>query len=90
GRGLGIATYQGYKSYIAVVAEVQVKDRAITVHKLSCVVDCGLAVDPSSVRQQLAGGLYWGVSTAMMNEVPIDHGTVRIGNYHDYPVARIT
>lgn len=90
GRGLGIATYQGYNSYIAVVAEVEVKERAIAVHRLSCVVDCGLAVDPSSVRQQLAGGLYWGVSTAMMNEVPIDHGTVRISNYHDYPVVRIT
>lgn len=90
GRGLGVATYEGYKSYIAVVADVGVKDNAITVHKITCVVDCGLAVDPSSVRQQLAGGIYWGVSTALMNVVHIENGGVKQSNFHDYPVVRMS
>nr|WP_237717179.1 molybdopterin cofactor-binding domain-containing protein [Cupriavidus basilensis] len=90
GRGLGVATYEGYKSYIAVVADVSVKDNAITVHKITCVVDCGLAVDPSSVRQQLAGGIYWGVSTALMNAVHIENGGVKQSNFHDYPVVRMS
>lgn len=90
GRGLGVATYEGYKSYIAIVADVSVRNGAITVHKIICVVDCGLAVDPSSVRQQLAGGIYWGVSTALMNAVHIENGGVKQSNFHDYPVVRMS
>lgn len=89
GRGLGVAIYEGYKSYIAIVADVGVQENAIKVHKITCVVDCGLAVDPGSVRQQLAGGIYWGVSTALMNAIHIEHGTVRESNFHDYPVLRM-
>ncbi|SAK49916.1 xanthine dehydrogenase family protein molybdopterin-binding subunit [Caballeronia ptereochthonis] len=89
GRGLGVAIYEGYKSFIAIVADVGVKEDAIKVNRITCVVDCGLAVDPGSVRQQLAGGIYWGVSTALMNAVHIERGMVRESNFHDYAVLRM-
>ncbi|WP_179404708.1 xanthine dehydrogenase family protein molybdopterin-binding subunit [Burkholderia guangdongensis] len=88
-RGMGVAIYNGYQSFIAIVAEVAVKDREIAVRKVTCVVDCGIAVDPGSVHQQLAGGIHWGVSTALMNAVHIERGQVRESNFHDYPVLRI-
>lgn len=89
GRGLGVAVYEGYKSFIAIVAQVRVHRGAIAVEKITCVVDCGVAVDPSAVRQQLAGGIYWGVSTALYNKVNIENGVVRESNFHDYPVLRM-
>lgn len=88
-RGMGVAIYNGYQSFIAIIAEVAVKDHTIAVRKVTCVVDCGIAVDPGSVHQQLAGGIHWGVSTALMNVVHIEHGQVRESNFHDYPVLRI-
>ncbi|MFX1765033.1 molybdopterin-dependent oxidoreductase [Paraburkholderia sp. A1RI-2L] len=88
-RGMGVAIYNGYESFIAIVAEVAVKDNTIAVRKVTCVVDCGIAVDPGSVHQQLAGGIHWGVSTALMNAVHIENGQVRESNFHDYPVLRI-
>jgi isoquinoline 1-oxidoreductase beta subunit len=89
GRGQGVAVYEGYKSYIAIVADVEVKEDTVKVNKITCVVDCGLAVDPSSVHQQLAGGIIWGVSTALTNAIHIENGQVRESNFHDYPVLRI-
>ena len=50
GRGLGLAAHGSYESY---VAEVSVAGGAIRVHKVLCVVDCGLAVNPDVVRAQV-------------------------------------
>ncbi|MEJ5022751.1 molybdopterin cofactor-binding domain-containing protein [Ochrobactrum vermis] len=89
-RGMGVATYDGYKSNIAVVAEVSVVAENIRILGLTCVADCGVAVDPVSVEQQIAGGIYWGISTALMNEIHIEKGMVRESNFHDYPVLRMS
>ena len=89
GHGLGVAVYEGYKSYIAIVADVRVHGSDIAVEHVTCVVDCGIAVDPDSVRQQLAGGIHWGVSTALFNEVHIKNGAVQESNFHNYRVVRI-
>ena len=53
GRGLGLAAHGSYESYVAQVAEVSVAGGAIRVHKVLCVVDCGLAVNPDVVRAQV-------------------------------------
>ncbi len=90
GRGMGVATYEGYKSNIAVIANVSVEVGNIRILGLTCVADCGVAVDPVSVEQQIAGGIYWGISTALMNEIHIEQGMVRESNFHDYPVVRMS
>ena len=89
-RGMGVATYDGYKSNIAIVVEVSVEAESIRVLGVTCVVDCGVPVDPISVDQQIAGGIYWGISTALMNEIHIEQGAVRESNFHDYPVLRMS
>ena len=53
GTALGIATNQGYTSFIAVVARVTTVDGKARVEKLTCVVDCGLAVSPAVSRNNL-------------------------------------
>lgn len=88
-RALGIATYEGYKSYIAVVADVTVKDNAITINHITCAVDCGLTIDPSSAHHQIYGGIVWGISTALHDEITVRKGQVVQSNYHDYPVPRM-
>ena len=52
-----------YDSYVAVVARVVRKDGAVRVEKLTCVADCGIAVSPAGVDEQLYGGLMWGSAT---------------------------
>ncbi|UWF47122.1 molybdopterin-dependent oxidoreductase [Pseudomonas sp. N3-W] len=90
GTGLGIATNQGYTSFIAVVARLSNKDGVTRVEKLTCVVDCGLAVSPTGVEEQIYGGLMWGLGHALFDRLDIKQGRVLQSNFHDYRVTRMS
>ena len=90
GTALGIATNQGYTSFIAVVARVAKKDGVAHVEKLTCVVDCGLAVSPGGVEEQIYGGLMWGLGHALFDRMDIKQGRVVQSNFHDYRVTRMS
>jgi isoquinoline 1-oxidoreductase beta subunit len=90
GRGRGIAFLRGYGSFAAEVAEVTVAaDRSVRVHRVSCAVDCGTAVNPSSIRAQFEGGVIFALSAAALGEITIAAGRVQQSNFHDYPVVRM-
>jgi isoquinoline 1-oxidoreductase beta subunit len=90
GRGRGIAFLRGYGSLTAQVAEVSVSaDRSVRVHRVSCAVDCGTAVNPDSIRAQFEGGVIFALSAAAMGEITIAGGRVQQSNFHDYPVVRM-
>ena len=90
GTALGIATNQGYTSFIAVVARVSKKDGVARVEKLTCVVDCGLAVSPGGVEEQIYGGLMWGLGHALFDRMDIKQGRVVQSNFYDYRVTRMS
>lgn len=87
---LGIATNQGYTSFIAVVARVARVDGKARVEKLTCAVDCGLAVSPGGVEEQIYGGLMWGLGHALFDRLDIQQGRVVQSNFHDYRVTRMS
>ena len=90
GHGRGIAFLRGYGSLTAQVAEVSVgADKALRVHRVCCAVDCGTAVNPSSVRAQFEGGVIFGLSAAALGAITIANGRVQQSNFHDYPVVRM-
>lgn len=90
GTALGIATNQGYTSFIAVVAQVATVDGKPKIEKLTCVVDCGLAVSPGGVEEQIYGGLMWGLGHALFDRLDIQQGRVVQSNFHDYRVTRMS
>jgi len=90
GHGRGIAFLRGYGSLTAQVAEVSVgADKALRVHRVCCAVDCGTAVNPSSVRAQFEGGVIFGLSAAALGAITIANGRVQQSNFHDYRVVRM-
>lgn len=89
GRGLGIAAHTSFGSYVAEVAEVSVEGRSIRVHKVLCVVDCGLAVNPDVVRAQMEGGIMFGLTAALHGNLGLTDGAIRESNFHDYPILRM-
>lgn len=65
GSGQGIAAHTVAGSFIAVMAEARVDDAGrVRVDRLVAAVDCGRAVNPDVVRQQIEGGLILGVALA--------------------------
>ncbi len=89
-RHLGIACHSSFESHVSQVAEVEVEDELITVKKIFCVVDCGIAVNPDVVIGQMQSGIIYGLSAALHGEITLKDGVVEQSNFDSYPPLRIT
>ncbi|MDC8015475.1 xanthine dehydrogenase family protein molybdopterin-binding subunit [Tahibacter soli] len=89
GRAHGIALHRAFGSIVAQVAEVSVDADRIRVHRVVCVVDCGVAVNPNHVKQQMESGIVFGLSAALHGEITIENGRVKQSNFHDYAPLRM-
>jgi len=89
GVGRGIATHFSFDSYVAQVVEASVEKGAVKVHRVVCAVDCGLVINPDTVRAQMEGGIIFGLTAALKTEITLKDGRVEQGNFHDYQMLRI-
>jgi len=90
GRFRGIAVAFSYGSYAAEVAEVSIdKDGRVKVHRVVCAIDCGIFVNPDTVKAQVEGSIAWGLTAALYGAITIDKGRVQQSNFHDYRMLRI-
>jgi isoquinoline 1-oxidoreductase beta subunit len=90
GRARGIAVHESFGSFAAQVAEVSVEKGRIRVHRVVCAIDCGIAVNPDIVRAQMEGGIGYGVSAALREQITLANGAVVQSNFTDYLPLRIT
>ncbi len=90
GQGRGIALCIGFGSFIAQVVQVSVdKDGAVSPTHVWCAVDCGIQVNPDTIRAQMESGIVFGLSAALHGEITIKDGRVEQSNFSDYRVLRI-
>ncbi|MBI2724771.1 MAG: xanthine dehydrogenase family protein molybdopterin-binding subunit [Polaromonas sp.] len=89
GRYRGIALMEGYDTYMAQVAEISVKDKQITVHKVTVVADLGRMVNPDTVIAQIQSSVVFGLTAALNSQITLDKGRVQQTNFGDYPVLRM-
>ena len=88
--GRGIALCIGFGSFIAQVVRVIVEgDGAVRPTQVWCVVDCGVQINPDTIRAQMEGGIVFGLSAALHGEITIENGRVQQTNFGDYRVLRI-
>jgi isoquinoline 1-oxidoreductase beta subunit len=85
----GIAVVDSYGSFTAAAVELSVQDKQIKVHRVAVAIDSGHVVHPDAVKAQIEGGVIWGLSALMFEDITIDKGAVVQGNFADYPLARI-
>jgi isoquinoline 1-oxidoreductase beta subunit len=89
-RARGVALHESFGSIVAQVVEASVgADRQIRVHRVVCVVDCGFAVNPGLVRQQMEGSVVFGLSAALHGEIVIEKGRVQQTSFRNQPMLRI-
>jgi isoquinoline 1-oxidoreductase beta subunit len=89
-RGRGVALAADFGSFAALVAQVHVdKDGGLKVERMVCAIDCGQAVNPDILRQQVESGIIYGLSAAFYGRLTIADGAVVEGNFDDSPVLRI-
>lgn len=91
GRYRGVAVHESFETVVAQVAEIEaVGDGKFRLRKITCAVDCGLAINPDIIRAQMEGGIGFGLSPALLSEITLRDGEVVQSNFHDYQVLRIS
>jgi len=89
GRGRGVARHHSFDTEAAEIAEVELVGQRIKVRKVTCVIDCGIAINPSIVRAQVEGAIIFGLSAALDQEIAVKDGVVQQTNYDSFPPLRM-
>ncbi|MDX0696099.1 xanthine dehydrogenase family protein molybdopterin-binding subunit [Sinorhizobium medicae] len=89
GRFRGVAVAESFGSVVAQIAEVSTDGNGIKVERVVAVVDCGLAINPDQVRAQVEGGIGFGLSAILGEEITLTDGKVDQGNFDMYTPLRI-
>lgn len=91
GKGLGIAGYFTFDTYVAHVAEVtaDTSNGTLTIDRFTSAVDCGQVLNSAGIKAQTEGGILDGLSAALYQEITISQGATNAHNFNDYPVLRM-
>ncbi|PPD13431.1 xanthine dehydrogenase family protein molybdopterin-binding subunit [Methylophilus sp.] len=89
GSGRGLSVQYAFGTYVAQVAELEVKEDEVHIKRVVCVVDCGMVVNPDHVKAQMEGGINFGISGALWGEITINNGKVAQSNFDNYRVMRM-
>ncbi len=85
----GVAVHESFGSYVAQVAEISINKGKLKVHRVTCAIDCGLAVNPAGVKAQMEGCIIFGLTAVLYGEITLENGQVKQSNFHNYKMARM-
>ncbi|APG63559.1 hypothetical protein LPB140_04065 [Sphingorhabdus lutea] len=74
GSGMGIACHHMHGSYIALVVKATRGERGVEVDSVSAMVDCGRLIHPEIARQQIEGGIVFGLAQAIGGSTDYSEG----------------
>ena len=86
GRGRGLAVWRSFGSLVGQVAEVSASGAGLKIDRIVCVIDCGTAVNPDSIRAQGEGSIIMALTAALNGEISLEGGRVVEGNFDGYPM----
>jgi CO/xanthine dehydrogenase Mo-binding subunit len=89
GRGFAFARYKNTAGYAAVVVDLKVEE-SIRLLRAWCAADCGLAVNPDAVINQIEGGMIQSASWVLKEQVRFDNETAGPIDWESYPVLRFS
>jgi CO/xanthine dehydrogenase Mo-binding subunit len=89
GRFRGVAQSFCYGSYCAVVIEISIRSQKLKLEQIYAVADCGTVLNPDIARAQIEGGIIFGLSAALKQEIHIRDDGVQERNFHECDLMRI-
>ena len=85
----GFSAYYCHNSHVAEVADVEVVNGQPIVKKVTCVIDCGIVVNPIGAENQAQGGVVDGIGHAMYGDFAFDKGVPSSKNFDTYRLIRM-
>jgi len=85
----GFVNYYCHNSHVAEVADVEIEDGQPVVKKVTCVVDCGIVINPLGAANQAEGGVIDGVGHAMYGDFAFLEGVPQASNFDKFRLIRM-
>jgi isoquinoline 1-oxidoreductase beta subunit len=85
----GFVNYYCHNSHVAEVADVIIENGTPVVKKITCVVDCGIVVNPIGASNQVEGGIIDGVGHAMYGDFAFSEGVPIAQNFDKFRLIRM-
>ncbi|WP_299173128.1 molybdopterin cofactor-binding domain-containing protein [uncultured Allomuricauda sp.] len=85
----GFVNYYCHNTHVAEVADVEIENGQPVVKKITCVVDCGIVVNPMGALNQIEGGVIDGVGHSMYGELQFKDGKPTANNFDRYRLIRM-
>ena len=85
----GFVNYYCHNTHVAEVADVEIENGEPVVKKITCVVDCGIVVNPLGALNQIEGGVIDGVGHSMYGELDFANGRPTANNFDKYRLIRM-
>lgn len=90
GTGRGVAMVWSFGTPVAQVVEVVDEGGAIRIARGWIACDPGIALDPGILRAQMEGGMLFGLSAAVQQEITFADGMVQQQNFPDFDSLRMS
>ncbi|MFO7721327.1 MAG: molybdopterin cofactor-binding domain-containing protein [Gillisia sp.] len=84
----GVAAYYCHDSYVAQVLDMTLKNNEPFIERVTCVVDCGIVVNPDAAINMVEGGTIDGIGHALYGEITIKDGVTQQSNFDTYRLIR--
>jgi isoquinoline 1-oxidoreductase beta subunit len=89
GRARGVALHESFGTVVAQVVEASAEAGQLRVHRVVCALDCGVAVNPGIIAQQMEGAIVFGLTAALHGRIDIVKGEVQQRNFPGYPLLAL-
>lgn len=89
GRAKGVAIVESFGTIVAEVVEVDMSEGTPKLANVWAVCDAGYVMNPDGFRNQIEGGIVFGLTAAMYGELELRDGAIVQSNFHDYKMLRM-
>ncbi len=87
--GFGVAIAESFGSIVAYVVKVKVENNDYKVQNVWACVDCGMAVNPLGIENQIEGSINFTIGYIKSAQITLTNGAADQNNFYDYEVNRL-
>lgn len=89
GTAKGVAIVESFGTIVAEVVEVDLTSGRPRLTNVWAACDAGYVMNPDGFRNQIEGGIVFGLTAAMYGELELKDGAIVQSNFHDYKMLRM-
>jgi isoquinoline 1-oxidoreductase beta subunit len=89
GTAKGVAIVESFGSIVAEVVKVDMSSGKPKLTNVWAVCDAGYVMNPDGFKNQIEGGIVFGLTAALYGELQLEDGAIVQSNFHDYKMMRM-